>query len=83
MKHQLTYGWNMESYVLCTRAMPESYTVVNLAENLKAVFNEFHLIGKVEVFVKFMTMHVIWNAQVPFVRNGVILAVFITHCKII
>lgn len=48
MKHQLTYGWNMESYVLCTRAMPESHTVVNLAKNLKAVFNEFYLIGKVD-----------------------------------
>lgn len=51
--------------------------------NLKVVFIEFHLIGKDEVCVKFMTMHGIRNAQVSLVRNGVILEVFITHCKIV
>lgn len=37
--------------VLCTRAMPESHTGVNLAPKIKAVLNEFHLISKVEVCV--------------------------------
>lgn len=40
-----------QCYVLCTRAMPESHTGVNLASKIKAVLNEFHLISKVEVCV--------------------------------
>lgn len=41
----------MECYVLCTQAMPESHTGVNLASKIKAVLNKFHLISKVEVCV--------------------------------
>lgn len=40
-----------QCYVLCSRAMPESHTGVNLAPKIKAVLNEFHLISKVEVCV--------------------------------
>lgn len=74
----ITDEWNIECYALCTRAMPESHTGVNLASNLKSVFNEFHLISKVEVCV-----HDNARNMVPFVRNGMILAVLVTHCKFV
>lgn len=45
----------------------------------KAVLCEFHQISKVEVWVHNNVRDI--EYVVPFVRNGVIMAVFVTHCN--
>lgn len=47
----------------------------------EAVLCEFHQISKVEVWVHNNVRDI--EYVVPFVRNGVIMAVFVTHCNLV